>query len=150
MRRVQSDQLGEVEVDEEAVIHFPEGIPGFEECRDFVLIEDEELAPFRWLQSLDDGAIAFVVVDPLVIFPGYEVQLGPAETAAIRVTEADSALVQVILTLSEDPMQTTANLQGPLLINANKNLGCQVLLTRSPYETRHPVMRRMAAVDQTG
>jgi flagellar assembly factor FliW len=146
MRRVQSDQLGEIEVADEAVIHFPEGIPGFEECHNFVLIDDEGLAPFRWLQSLDDGAIAFVVVDPVLIFPGYQVQLGPAETAAIRLADAKRAVVQVILTISEDPEKTTANLQGPLLINADENLGCQVLLTRSPYETRYPVMQGLAAL----
>ena len=145
MRRVQSDQLGEVEVADEAVIHFPDGIPGFEECHDFVIIEDEELAPFRWLQSLDDGEIAFVVVDPVLIFPGYEVQLGPADTAAIRLGDPKRALVQVILTISEDPDKTTANLQGPLLINADQNLGCQVLLTRSPYATRYSVMQGLAA-----
>jgi flagellar assembly factor FliW len=146
MRRVQSDQLGEIEVADEAVIHFPEGIPGFEECHDFVLIEDEELAPFRWLQSLDDRAIAFVVVDPVLIFPGYQVQLGPADTAAIRLSDARRPLVQVILTINEDPAKTTVNLQGPLLINSEENLGCQVLLTRSPYETRYPVMQGLVAL----
>jgi flagellar assembly factor FliW len=149
MRRIQSDQLGDIAVADEAVIHFLEGIPGFEECHDFVLIEDEEITPFRWLQSLDDGAIAFIVVDPVIIFPGYQVKLGPAETAAIRLTDAKRAQVQVILTISEDPEKTTANLQGPLLINAEKNLGCQVLLTRSLYETRYPVMQGLAAAGRT-
>jgi flagellar assembly factor FliW len=149
MRRVESDQLGEIEVDEQGVIHFLEGIPGFESCHDFVLVDDEELAPFRWLQSLDDGAVAFVVVDPAIIFPGYQVHLGPSELAAIGLTHSDAAVVQVILTISEEPAKTTANLQGPLLINAEKNLGCQVLLTRSPYETRYPVMTHLAAIGHT-
>jgi len=146
MRRVKSDQLGEIEVEDGAVVHFPDGIPGFESCHDFVLVEDEGFAPFHWLQSLDEGAIAFVVVDPAIIYPDYHVQLGPADTAAIRLADATRALVRVILTINEDPEKTTANLQGPLLINVAESLGCQVLLTRSPYDARYPVMQGLAAM----
>jgi flagellar assembly factor FliW len=146
MRRVKSDQLGEIEVEDGAVVHFPEGIPGFESCHDFVLIEDEGFSPFHWLQSLDEGGVAFVVVDPAVIYPDYHVQLGPADIAAIQLEDAAGALVRVILTINEDPEKTTANLQGPLLINVAENLGCQVLLTRSPYEPRYPVMQGLVAM----
>jgi len=150
MRWVKSDQLGEIDVEDRAVVYFPEGIPGFESCHDFVLVEDAAFAPFHWLQSLDEGAIAFVVVDPAVIYPNYHVQLGPADTAAIRLADATRALVRVILTINEDPEKTTANLQGPLLINVAESLGCQVLLTRSPYEARYPVMQGLAAMGHTG
>ena len=146
MRRVKSDQLGEIEVADGAVVSFPEGIPGFEGCHDFVLVEDEAIAPLHWLQCLDDGALAFVVVDPALIYPNYNIQLGPADNAALRLGDTQPALVRVILTVNEDPEKTTANLQGPLLINVEEHLGCQVLLTRSPYEPRYPVMQGLAAL----
>ena len=150
MRRVKSDQLGDIEVADGAVVSFPGGIPGFEGCHDFVLVEDEAIAPLHWLQCLDDGTLAFVVVDPTLIYPDYNFQLGPADTAAIRLGDTQQVLVRVILTVSEHPEKTTANLQGPLLINVEANLGCQVLLTRSPYEQRYPVMQGLAALDHSG
>ncbi|RMF86506.1 MAG: flagellar assembly protein FliW [Nitrospirae bacterium] len=145
MRTIQSDQLGELQVADEAVIRFPEGIPGFEEHREYTLVALEEIAPFEWLQSLDEPSLCFAVVDPAVIHPEYAPRLGSGELAAVEAQGPEEVMLRVILTLSPNPEEITANLQAPLVIHRDKRLATQVLLTRSPYDTRHRVVEGMQA-----
>ncbi len=144
METIQSDQLGTVQVESGSVIRFADGIPGFEEYHDYVLVEAPEAAPFEWLQSTEEPALAFAVVDPQVICPGYAPRFGRGDLASIGLEAADHGLLRVILTLSDDPEQITANLQAPLVINQASGLGCQVLLTRSDYDTRYRVVEGIA------
>jgi len=145
METIQSDQLGEVGVERGSVIHFADGIPGFEALHDYLLVEVAEVAPFEWLQSMDDPALAFAVVDPKVIYEGYASNLGRGDLAAVGLVEEADAVVRVILTLSDNPAEITANLQAPLVLNRRDGRGCQLLLTRAPYDIRYPVMQRLSA-----
>jgi len=144
METIQSDQLGAVQVDEGAVIRFRDGIPGFEEYHDYVLVEAPGAAPFEWLQSTEEPALAFAVVDPQMVCAGYAPHFGRGDLTSIGLEDAGGAILRVILTLSDDPEQITANLQAPLLINQASGLGCQVLLTRSDYDTRYRVVEGIA------
>src|SRR4051812_2091035 len=78
MALVQTTRFGSleaVEVEEGSLLHFPEGLPGFEELVDFALIEDPRYWPFTWLQPLTEPAIAFVLMDPGVFISGYSPDL---------------------------------------------------------------------------
>ncbi len=74
--RLMTKHLGEIEYEQEAVISFDEGLPGFENVRSFVLIlsEDAEL-PFHYLQSVDNPSIAFVVTSPFLFVGDYDFDL---------------------------------------------------------------------------
>ncbi len=145
MDTIQSDQLGEVEVAEGSVIHFVDGIPGFEELHDYVLVEVAEIAPFEWLQSTEAPALAFAVVDPQAVCDDYVPHLGHGDLTAVRLEDGAQGIMRVILTLSDDPEEITANLQAPLLINRAEGLGSQLLLTRSSYDTRYQVVQGLSA-----
>ncbi len=132
---VASDLLGQLTVDANAVINFPEGLLGFPECRSFVLLPSER-ENLYWLQSVDYAALAFLMIDPFVFFEGYAVDL-----AATDLRRADLAPENVtvlgIVTLPQDRAgRPTVNLQGPVVINHRAADGHQVILSDGKYGIR--------------
>ena len=132
-------RFGEVEVPEDAVVTFPSGILGFDELKQYVMLKTTELGLFRWLQSTEIPALAFVVCDPCLIVPEYKVEVRADEVAEIGTSQAAKAEVMVILTHPHDRRQMTANLQGPIIYNRARRLAKQVVLPGDTYSCRHRV-----------
>ncbi len=139
MRQFESQRLGLIEYREEDVLTFPHGLIGFASLTQFVLVSDPRLSPFLWLQSLDDPGVCFLVVNPFLIFPDYEIdtELDPALRSEIGAVEELEVLA--IVTVAEEFSDSTVNLLGPLIINRRKRMGFQIALTDSSYTTRHPL-----------
>jgi len=140
----QSTRFGVIEVAEDEIIHFPQGIPGFEECRRFTLIVASESSPFRFLQSLDDPDLTFVVTDPLWFRPDYRVRVRREDLEKIGAAGVDEVAVYVIVTVPQNPQDMTANLLAPLLINTRTREGVQHVQSDSPYQTRHRIRDELA------
>ena len=130
-------RFGEIPVAESGVIRFPDGLPGFPGAHRFLLLETGEAQVFYWLQSLDDPALAFVVMDPENLVSGYREKV----LAALHdpFFQGRDILSLVIVTmLSTDSM--TANLQGPLVIRFPDRAGRQVLLFDNEDWLRFPLL----------
>lgn len=143
MRDVRTTRFGPVEtvsVPEAAILDFPEGLPGFEGHRAFALIEEAEHQPFAWLQSLDDAAVRFILVDPQLILADYAADLPEADVEALRLARPEEARLYAILTIREDPATLTANLKAPVVINMPARRGRQVILADERYSLRQPVV----------
>lgn len=138
---LQTERFGELTVPENELLHFPEGLLGFGDRKEFVLVQEAAYAPFLWLQSADDPHLSFVVVDPLTFVPDYKVEVKPAEVKSLELEDLDKARVLVIVVVRDDPDQITANLQGPLIINPEKGMGKQVVLLTDRYHTRHYILK---------
>ncbi len=138
---IQTERFGELSVPETDVLHFPEGILGFGDRKEFVLVQEAAYAPFLWLQSVDDPHLSFVVVDPLTFVPDYKVEVKPAEVKSLDLDDIEKARVLVIVVVRDDPDQITANLQGPLIVNPEKSVGKQIVLLNDRYHTRHYILR---------
>lgn len=121
-------------------IFFPEGLVGCEQWRSFVLLAISEDEPVQLLQSTEEPAISFLVTDPRIIVPDYVCPLSPADRALLRLTADDEPYILCTLTLHREPASITANLVGPIVINAREGLGKQVVLADVPYSVRHPVL----------
>ncbi|HEX7239812.1 MAG TPA: flagellar assembly protein FliW, partial [Longimicrobiaceae bacterium] len=108
MTTVHSDLLGALDVPDEEVIAFPSGLFGFPECRSFVLVPAAREGMY-WLQSVEHGTLAFLLVDPFLFFDGYAVDLGTAERAELEVRDASDVMVLTIVTLpgSREELPTT-------------------------------------------
>jgi flagellar assembly factor FliW len=146
--KVQTKAYGSIEVEERQRIVFPQGLFGFEELKDYVLL-DAEKQPFYWLQSVDREQVAFVVVNPFLIRPDYEVNIGNEELAEIGIDAPEKALILAIVTIPpEGPM--TLNLQGPLAINRETRRGKQAVLSDSRWKTKHDIMAELASVPTEG
>lgn len=136
--KIDTRLFGPLEWDESNIIRMPEGLLGFNDKRSFVLIEDERVDPFRWLQSADCPELALAVIDPLIFRPNYEIPLSAESAELIGYESGHNALILAISVLSRDPRHITVNLAGPLVINAQTMTGLQVILDSSQLSTRHP------------
>ena len=143
MIKVKTTRFGDIEIDEKDVITLPAGIIGFPELKPYVLLDHEQDSPFKWLQSLDDGAIAFVLINPLLFKPDYLVEVNEAEVGDLEIEMEEDAVVSVIITMPSDPQKMTANLKAPLIFNLKNRKGRQVILNNSEYTTRHNIMEEM-------
>jgi flagellar assembly factor FliW len=141
--QVASKAYGLIDVDPRQKITFPRGLFGFEGCRDYVLI-DAERQPFYWLQSMDSEQVAFILLNPFLLRPDYEVNINNEEMAEIGIQSPEEAVIFSIVTIPPDgPM--TANLQGPLVINRETRVGMQAILTDPRWKTKHDIMAEVAA-----
>ncbi|HEY9765359.1 MAG TPA: flagellar assembly protein FliW [Chroococcales cyanobacterium] len=137
---LKNPQFRSVEIKEKDVVLFPNGIPGFEGITRFVVVEDDDSAPLCWLVPVDDPEVAFAVVDPRTFFPDYHVVLPQSDQDALRLQSEEDARVLVIVVVSTEPTEITANLMGPLVINSRAGLGKQVVLADSGYPVRTPLL----------
>ena len=114
---INSHRFGPLEVPEDKIITMERPILGFERLKHYCLIEMTELAPFHWMQSTEDPTVAFLVMNPVIFFPDYRIEINSQEIAELGVTDSDSVETYVILTIQKNASDISANLQGPILIN---------------------------------
>ena len=145
--KVATKAYGLVEVDERQRIKFPQGLFGFESFRDYILL-DAEQQPFYWLQSLDVEQVAFVLINPFLFRPDYEMNIENDELLPIGITDPGKAVIFAIVTIPPDTGPMTANLQGPIVINRDSRLGIQAVLTDSRWKTKHDIVAELQAATQ--
>ncbi|MBQ9140543.1 MAG: flagellar assembly protein FliW [Lachnospiraceae bacterium] len=134
--------FGEIEVAEEKIITFPNGIIGFPEMNQFTLIYDEEQgtgAGIRWLQSLDEPNFAMPVMDPLVVKEDYNPDIEDELLANIGEVTGDNLLVLVTVTVPSDLTKMSVNLQGPIIINVDERKACQMIVDAEAYPVKYPI-----------
>lgn len=127
---------------EERIITVVGGLLGFREYTRYVILnhDDDSVVPFRWLQSVENPALAFVIIDPWVVMADYAIELPDEVCASLDLSEAQPPLIFAIVTIPLEPSLMTANLQGPLVINATTRRAQQAVLTNSPYTTQHSIL----------
>ena len=129
--------LGHFTVDLGQVISFPLGVPGFEQCRRFVMLDTEEWAPLRYLHAVDEP-VSFLVIDPRLVMPGYRCVLSQTDLVRLGATEQDVLLWLAIVSVDESG-NAFANLRAPIVVNPGRMLGFQVMPHNSLYPLRHPL-----------
>lgn len=144
--RVECKFMEPIEIDPVEVIHFPGGLPAFENKKEFIVIPLKEGIPFYYLQSLHDRELCFFLADIFSFFPEYELELGDEELKRLESDEKGTGVVIfAILTVPDDFRQTTANLLAPVIINLEKRKGMQYIPGQSLYKTRHALFAPEAA-----
>lgn len=134
-----STRFGSFEIPDESILTFPSGLLGFSEQQRYVILDHDTEAPFKWLQSVDEPGLAFVILDPAIFHPDYHIDIPADALAEIKVGETEDLAMAVILTIpSDDPGRITANLRGPLVISHKTKLGKQLVLSEE-FPTRHPL-----------
>lgn len=134
-------RFGQIDVKPEDILIFPDGPLGFPDCTRFTFIDEERAAPFRMLQSLDNPALAFVVVDPLMARPDFQFDVTLDDLKLIKADNTDKLLVYAIVTMNRNIHEVTINLQGPLVINPGQKLGHQFVLIETDYTTREKLLQ---------
>ena len=136
---IQTSRFGEIEIEEDQIINLPSGLIGFSEDRRFVIREDEAASPFRWLQAVDNQALAFVMIEPHVSVSNYELELTKDNLKKLKAESIKDLSVFALVTMAKNMEDVTVNLQGPLLFNLEKRVGLQFIIQDSKYSTRHPL-----------
>ncbi len=137
---LETRRWGLLEIDPDAVIHFPRGIPGFEDCQHFSVFNSEEIQPFQWLICVDNPELGFVIINPNLFRPDYAPELLDGDTLDLQIDPGDQMAVYAIVTIEDDPRQSTANLQGPLVMNLSKRLGKQVVVVDEVYSVKEKIL----------
>jgi flagellar assembly factor FliW len=115
-------------------IRFPQGLPGFEKCRGFMLMASETLGPLQCLKAVEGPAASFLVIDPRRVMPEYRCDLSEADQARLGAADADTLLWLALVTIELDGT-ITVNLRAPIVINPAAMVGHQVV----PYHCVYPI-----------
>ncbi|SDZ32899.1 flagellar assembly factor FliW [Proteiniborus ethanoligenes] len=144
--KLSTKHFGEIDIDEKKIINFIDGIPGFEEEKRFVIIDNpEDGVPFKWLQSLDETELAFVIINPFIFKQDYEFNIPDQTIEKLKIKEEKDVAVYSIVNIPEDITKMTANLLGPVIINIKEMLGKQIVLDDNRYKTKHFILEEAKA-----
>ena len=144
---IETTRFGALAIEERKILQFSDGLPGFENRRLFTLVphhagDGGKGSPFVWLQSLEDGALAFLAMDPHQAFPEYAPCIARADLEALALTEEGvRPHLYTLLTVPEgNPCGITANLMAPVVVNSQARLAKQVVLNTDQYGLRHRLL----------
>jgi flagellar assembly factor FliW len=134
MNTIKTTRFGEIEVDESRAIHFADGLPGFHDKREFIILEHKPGSPFLWLQSMDTPGLAFVMINPFLMKGDYLQDLSPEEEALLKNKNDDEIIVFSLVTIPRGEVEkATVNLMGPIVVESKSRNAKQVILANSGY-----------------
>ena len=139
--QIKSTRFGEFEVSEELIVQFPEGLPGFEDQKQFAFLPytvDEDNSPFAYMQSVQDPDLTLLLADPFLFFKHYSLDLNDEDAVQLGLSDSEeTAGVYGVVAVPEKIEQMTVNLVAPIVVNWKEQKGMQIILNRSPYSTKH-------------
>ena len=144
---VRTTRFGVIDIAEDRVITFPDGLLGFGDRTQFCLLQPGDDACFFWLQCVNDADLAFVVTDPTFFEQDFSVPIRPEQMESLKISKLEDA--QVFVIVNKIGEQLTGNFQGPLIINTLTKVGEQMVLADKRWTTRHPLMRVASDSAQT-
>ncbi len=142
--RVETKRFGTVEVDQSKIVHFPDGLVGFNDYKNYVVLDSFTVeGALCWLQSVDEPSLGFLALSPSDIFEGYCPEFVSSDLAGLGQESPCDLIMLSIITVPPDARKMTANLQAPLLVNPSKRLGKQVIVGSAEYSTKHYVFSHL-------
>ena len=141
--RFSTKRFGTIDITEDQIITFSGGLIGFPLYRRFFVLDLDTSGVFKWLQSLDDHALGFVILDPKMLFADYEPLFVEKDLVSLGAPCPDELIILSVVTVTKDAREMTVNLQAPLVINPSKRLAKQVITTVQEYTTKHEVFSHL-------
>ena len=142
--KTQTTRFGEVEVSKEFLFNFVSPILGYDDEKEFVLIEHNKQSNFKWLQSMKTPELAFAVTMAGFFGIDYTIELPDSTIEDLGIEDSNDILVlNIALIPHENPRATTINLLAPLVLNLKNKKSAQVVLTGSDFEVTHPLFESL-------
>jgi flagellar assembly factor FliW len=138
--KISTIKFGDLEIPENNIINMEKPILGFEHLKKYCLIEREDCEPFLWFQSIEEPSVSFLVVNPIIFYPDYRIEVNPKEIEELQVHDVRKVETYVIVTIPQEPTQLSVNLQGPILINTETCLAKQLVMVNSSYHVKHFIL----------
>lgn len=142
--KVDTRYFGEIEIEDEKILHFEQGLFGFEEFKDYTILYDieEEGEPFfSWLQCVTEKGLAFPIVNPFKVKEDYDPIVEDALLGAIGDCKPEELLVFLLATVPNDPKEASVNMKAPLIINTVNRRGMQLIVENEDYAIKHMIMQ---------
>ncbi len=140
--KIKTTRFGEIDVKEEEFIVMKGAILGFEHLKRYVLLQHNTKTPLWWFQSVDDPAVAFVVINPLLVKPDYSPVFAAGDLELLDIKEEADMAALCIVTIRSAPFKVTANLRAPILINSRKRIAGQFVLEDPIYPIQYEVVEQ--------
>ncbi len=140
---IQTSRFGQVALKQEDILNFPEGLLGFADLRQFVLLDDPNDEIFAWLQSCESPQIAFPVLEPELFTESYKTTLTKSDLENLKLVSPEKPRYFSIVTIPDDPTQMTANLKAPIVINVASKLARQCVLQDNHLAIREPIFTKL-------
>ncbi|MDF1615990.1 flagellar assembly protein FliW [Petrocella sp. FN5] len=145
MMKINTKHFGEVEIDEERIVVFEQGIFGFEDSKRYVMLyEDEDTKNgLCWMQSVDDEGLSLPVINPMFWFPDYSPEVADEQIARIGALKEEDLNLFSVVVITDNIESMTTNLKAPIVINIQTKKGMQVIVANEEYEIKHNLYEQM-------
>ena len=140
---INTTRFGQIQLQNEDIITFPEGMLGFQDLRQFVLLDDPNDDIFAWLQSCELPSVAFPVLEPEIFGHYYSVTLSKNEIELLKIKGDQKPSFMNIITIPDDPTQMTANVKAPIAFNMTERIARQCVLQDNHLAIREPIFVKL-------
>lgn len=139
---VKTKYFGEIDLTEDKIITFDQGIMGFEDFKKYTILYDidgEKKPSISWLQSLDEQALALPVINPFLVKEDYNPIVEDEQLKSIGEVNEENLVILLSLTVPADISKMSANLKAPFIINSDTRKGCQIIVENQDYDIKYNV-----------
>lgn len=141
--KVNTTRFGELQVNQEDVINFSEGLLGFESLKKFFVVDPGDSTLILWLQSIEDSKVAFPIIEPKIFKPDYVAKLLPADMNSVKLESLNEAKIYSILTIPSNITEMSANLKAPIVINNSKKVAKQIVLQDNKLSVKFEMYKEL-------
>lgn len=146
---IETSRFGRTEIDPQSILHFEEGLLGFEKLQRFAVILADNTEPIQWLQAVDDPTVSLPIINPFLIKPDYELDVDDTELRSIGMPSSEDVLVVSVVVIPEDIRNMTVNLCAPILINMKSRKARQIIMEYGQSDAiRYPAFAGLVAYYQ--
>ncbi len=133
---IQTKHFGEIDLSEDKIITFENGIMGFENSKKFTLLYDsekEDRPSISWLQSIDEKELALPVINPFLVKNDYNPIVEDELLRPLGELDDENVAILLVMTIPSDIKKMTANLKAPIIVNSDTRKGCQIIVGNQDY-----------------
>lgn len=132
--KINTKQFGELEIDKSSIFNFRDGLYGFENLHNFIIINEEETEPFKWLLSIDDPSIGFPILSPYFIDTEYSI---------MQDFDPQRYVLFLVITLQDERGNITANMKAPIVLDIVNLEGEQIIIPLEKYTTDYIINKNV-------
>lgn len=136
---IDTDKFGTFDTKDSKIIDFPLGIPGFEHLHKFIILEIGDTKPIYWLQSTEDKHISLPTIISFEIIDDYNIDIRDNDLDDLYVQSKNDLLIMNVVVIPTDIKAMTVNLAAPIIINAKRGIGKQIIIDAMELPIRFPI-----------
>lgn len=134
-------RFGQIEVPEDKIITFKDGLIAFEICKKFVILKHKPESSFFWLQSLEIPELAFTMLFPFQFISNYNPSLTSEDLKRLNCDNQSDLEFYNMVVIPKDPSKMTINLLSPIVVNSKAGIAIQAVLNDALYSVSHPLIQ---------